>query len=140
MQTRDLDIVLMIEKSICDIPWTRGNFQDCLDSNYQCHIMSCQGEHVGHSVLSAAVGEAHLLNISIRGDFQGRGLGRTLLRYMLQKAMELEAQTVFLEVRDSNDTAQALYLSEGFNEVGRRSGYYPTHQGREDAIIMAMEL
>ena len=50
------------------------------------------------------------------------------------------AQRVFLEVRPSNPNAIALYHDEGFNEIGRRPRYYPAHEGREDAIVMAKEL
>ena len=49
-------------------------------------------------------------------------------------------QRVFLEVRPSNPQAIVLYHSEGFNEIGRRPRYYPAMQGREDALVMAMEL
>lgn len=140
MSTTDLDSVLAIEKAICEVPWTRRNFQDCLDSDNQCWKMLIDGQHAGHSVMSEVAGEAELLNISVDSKYQGLGLGRELLRYMLSKAAELNAQAVFLEVRESNSVAQSLYLSEGFNEVGLRAAYYPAAKGREDAVIMALEL
>lgn len=140
MKAADLDSVLVIEQSICEVPWTRRNFQDCLDSDKHCWLMLIEGQHAGHSVMSEVAGEAELLNISIASNYQGLGLGRELLQYMLSKAAELKAQSVFLEVRESNNVAQSLYLSEGFNEVGLRAAYYPTRKGREDAIIMALEL
>ena len=102
--------------------------------------MLIKGQHAGHSVLSEVAGEAELLNISVDSKYQGMGLGRELLRYMLRKAAELNAQRVFLEVRESNSVAQSLYSSEGFNEVGLRAAYYPAAKGREDAVIMALEL
>jgi ribosomal-protein-alanine N-acetyltransferase len=49
------------------------------------------------------------------------------------------AERVFLEVRPSNPNAQTLYESMGFREIGRRPRYYPAHNGREDAIVMALE-
>jgi [ribosomal protein S18]-alanine N-acetyltransferase len=140
LSSQDLDSVLEIEMALCEVPWTRGNFQGCLDSEHQCWLMLNEGQHVGHSVLSVVSGEAEILNISIAVGYQGRGLGRVLLRYMLSKAENLNVQAVFLEVRASNEVAQSLYLSEGFNEVGLRPAYYPAAGGREDAIIMAMEL
>ena len=140
MEATDLDKVLETEQQVNEIPWTRRNFQDSLDSDYECWVMYDNVQHIGHSVLSAAVGEAHLLIISVHADYQGKGLGRILLRTMLNRAVELKAQTIFLEVRESNRVAQQLYLSEGFNEVGRRNNYYPARKGREDAVIMAMEL
>lgn len=140
MCATDLDSVLAIEKAICETPWTRRNFQDCLNADNYCLVMSVDGEHAGHSVMTEVAGEAELLNISVDHKYQGLGLGRELLRYMLNKAAELNAQTVFLEVRESNRVAQSLYLSEGFNEVGLRAAYYPAKKGREDAVIMAFEL
>ncbi|MEH6357340.1 MAG: ribosomal protein S18-alanine N-acetyltransferase [Pseudomonadales bacterium] len=140
MCAADLDSVLTIEKAICEVPWSRRNFQDCLDSDNECWIMSVDGQHAGHSVMSEVAGEAELLNISVDSKYQGLGLGRELLRYMLNKAAELNTQAVFLEVRESNSVAQSLYLSEGFNEVGLRAAYYPAAKGREDAVIMALEL
>ena len=62
------------------------------------------------------------------------------MRALLQLARGRGVQRVFLEVRPSNPTAIALYHAEGFNEIGRRPRYYPAKQGREDAIVMAMEL
>jgi [ribosomal protein S18]-alanine N-acetyltransferase len=59
---------------------------------------------------------------------------------LLHLARGRGAQRLFLEVRPSNPGAIALYESEGFNEIGRRPRYYPAHDGREDAIVMAMEL
>src|SRR5690606_10004315 len=70
----------------------------------------------------------------------GQGLGRWLLRSLLEIARRDGAERMFLEVRPSNPHAVALYEDEGFNEIGRRPRYYPTHGGREDAIVMAREL
>ena len=91
-------------------------------------------------MLSVAVGEAHVLNICIDPDLQGTGHGRRLLRSLLKLARGHGAERVFLEVRPSNPNAIALYHDEGFNEIGRRPRYYPAKQGREDAIVMAIEL
>ena len=55
-------------------------------------------------------------------------------------ARDQRSQRVFLEVRPSNPGAIALYHSEGFNEIGRRPRYYPARDGREDALVMAIEL
>ena len=59
---------------------------------------------------------------------------------MIDLARWHRAERIFLEVRPSNPPAIALYQSEGFNEVGRRPRYYPAASGREDALVMAMEL
>ena len=64
-------------------------------------------------------------------------MGRKVLHFLLDMAKERGADTLFLEVRDSNKSAIALYLDEGFNQIGVRNDYYPTDKGREDALIMA---
>ena len=71
---------------------------------------------------------------------QGRGHGRHLVQRLIDLARWHRAERLFLEVRPSNPVAQVLYESLGFNEIGRRPRYYPAKNGREDAIVMAMEL
>ena len=98
------------------------------------------GEAIGYAVLSIAAAEAHILNLCTAPEVQGRGHGRHLLRALLELARGRGVQRVFLEVRPSNVHAITLYDSEGFNEIGRRPRYYPAVGGREDAIVMAIEL
>uniref|UniRef100_UPI0034E37D8E ribosomal protein S18-alanine N-acetyltransferase n=1 Tax=Escherichia coli TaxID=562 RepID=UPI0034E37D8E len=113
---------------------------DCLRAGYPGLAMERDGQLIGYGVLSIAADEAHVLNICIDPLAQSRGLGRQLLRALVQLAADRGAQRVFLEVRPSNTPALALYHSEGFNEIGRRPRYYPAAQGREDAVVMAIEL
>ena len=91
-------------------------------------------------VISVAADEGHILNVCVAPERQGRGHGRRLLRALVDYARDCGAARVFLEVRPSNPHAIALYHDEGFNEIGRRPRYYPSHDGREDALVMAMEL
>lgn len=140
MQDGDLDAVLAIEQRAYRFPWTRGIFRDCLAAAYPAWVLHEHGLIVGYAVVSIAADEAHILNICVAPERQGRGHGRVLLRMLVKLAMDLGAARVFLEVRPSNPTAIALYHSEGFNEIGRRPRYYPSVGGREDALVMAMEL
>ena len=77
---------------------------------------------------------------TVAPEEQGGGLGRRLMRRLIDLARWHRAERVFLEVRPSNPRAIALYDQLGFNEIGRRPNYYPAKRGREDAIVMAMEL
>lgn len=140
MLNGDLSAVAGIERSAYTHPWSEGILRDCLKVGYNCWVCQLGVELVGHAVMSVAVGEAHLLNLCIGPDWQGRGLGRRMLRRMLRVAGEQDADTLFLEVRESNLGARGLYESEGFNEIGRRRDYYPTFTGREDAIVYAKAL
>ena len=140
LRESDLAEVMAIEVRGYPFPWTRGIFIDCLRAGYPGLAMERDGQLVGYGVLSIAADEAHVLNICIDPLAQSRGLGRQLLRALVQLAADRGAQRVFLEVRPSNTPALALYHSEGFNEIGRRPRYYPAAQGREDAVVMAIEL
>ena len=86
-----------------------------------------------------AVGEAHILNISVHQKEQSQGIGRRMLEQLIDTARG-KAETIFLEVRPSNVGAIALYEKMGFNEIGIRKGYYPAQNGREDAIMLALEI
>ena len=73
-------------------------------------------------------------------EVQGEGHGRRLMRRLMDLARWHGAERIFLEVRPSNPRAMQLYHTLGFNEIGRRPKYYPAKNGREDAIVMALEL
>jgi ribosomal-protein-alanine N-acetyltransferase len=140
MRAGDLDRVLENETRSYAYPWTRGVFNDCLKSRHECWIAERDDMLVGHSVLSVAANEAHLLNVCVRRDQQGQGLGRQIVVHMLTRASECGASVVYLEVRPSNRVAGALYLSLGFREIGRRKEYYPAQMGSEDAVVLALTL
>jgi [ribosomal protein S18]-alanine N-acetyltransferase len=136
----DLDRVMEVERRAYPFPWTRGIFRDCLQAGYPGLVLEQDGAIVGYGVVSLAADEAHILNVCVDPQQQSRGHGRRLLRALVKLACDRGAHRVFLEVRPSNVNAIALYHSEGFNEIGRRPRYYPAQQGREDALVMAIEL
>lgn len=140
MREIDLDAVMAVEVNAYPFPWTRGIFRDCLEAGYAMWLQERQGSLVGYGVLSIAADEAHILNLCTAPGNEGQGLGQRMLQVLLKAARGHGAQRVFLEVRPSNTRAIELYEHSGFNEIGRRPRYYPTHTGREDAIVMAMEL
>lgn len=140
MREQDVRTVLEIEKRAYQYHWTEGIFRDCLRVGYGCWVMELAGGIAGYGVLSLVVGEAHLLNICVAPEWQGKGYGGQLLGHFLTLARERNASQMLLEVRPSNDAALALYRKRGFNEVGLRKSYYPGEKGREDALILAMEL
>jgi len=140
MIAEDLDQVMAIENEVYAQPWTRGNFHDSLVAGYHCRIMEFCGEIVGYSVVSVGAGEAHLLNLSIAAQWQRRGLGREMLRFMIGLAREVFVHKIYLEVRPSNLAGRALYAGADFSEVATRRRYYPGPGGGEDAVIMELVL
>jgi ribosomal-protein-alanine N-acetyltransferase len=146
MQEADLADVLEVERRGYSSPWSEGIFRDCLRVRYCCLVAEHAGERqlIAHGVMSVAAGECHVLNLCVHPDFQGRGIGRLMLRRLLALGRRQDADTAFLEVRASNRAAIALYRREGFDEIGVRSGYYPAVGGgpdeRENALMMARAL
>jgi len=140
MLEQDLGEVIAIERAIYTHPWTRGNFADSLRAGYECRTYRLNGELIGYFVLMVAVGEAHLLNLSVATPHQRRGYGSALLDEATRLARSLGAANVFLEVRPSNRAAQELYFRYGFRKVAVRRSYYPAHSGREDALVLSLAL
>lgn len=136
----DLDSIIAIEESVYPFPWTRGIFEDCLNIGYLCWLFEVNEKIVAYAVMSVAVGEAHLLTIVVPTDEQGKGYGKKILNEMIRHAANDNASTMYLEVRISNKAAIQLYHQRGFNELGIRNNYYPADNGREDALILALDL
>lgn len=140
MTEADLESVLANEKAVHPDPWSRSLFEASLEHGHYCYVLERRGDLWGHAVLDVAAGEAELLNLCIHPAYWGQGLGRALLRYLLNLAQDAGAEDVFLEVRSSNNRAIRLYEGEGFTQVGTRPDYYAGPQGPEDAIVMARSL
>jgi len=140
MRLDQLPEIMCIERSAYPFPWRQSMFESSLASRDECRVMISDGKILGYSVVSYVLDEAHLLNLCISPDYSGQGLGRFLLRSMIQSALGKKCMMFFLEVRVSNVSAINLYFSEGFNEVGIRPNYYPADGGREDAMLMTLDL
>jgi ribosomal-protein-alanine N-acetyltransferase len=137
---RDLEAVAAIERELYEFPWTLGNFRDSLAAGYSCWGVHSERGLIGYAVMTLGANEAHLLNLSIAGPCQRRGLGAMLLEQLLGAAQAYGADVLFLEVRPSNAAARALYRRRGFRQAGVRKGYYPARKGREDALLLSLAL
>lgn len=140
MNSHDLDEIMAIENAVYPFPWTRGNFADSISAGYSAWVCRIGGELVGYAVVMLALDEAHLLNISVDARRQGMGFGARLLRHAMAVARDRGANTLLLEVRPSNTRALELYEHFGFVRIGVRKGYYPAHEGREDAHVLTHSL
>jgi ribosomal-protein-alanine N-acetyltransferase len=140
MHDADLAAVAALERSSYLFPWTEGIFRDCVRVGYVCRVMEIAGAVIGYGVLSAGAGEAHILNVCIAGEYRCRGFGRHMLLHLIEQAREFGVREAFLEVRPSNTTAIRLYQSMGFEQIGVRRGYYQALAGREDAVVLKLDL
>jgi ribosomal-protein-alanine N-acetyltransferase len=136
----DLEAVEAIERDIYEFPWTLGNFRDSLAAGYSCWALHGADGVMGYAVMMLGAEEAHLLNLSIAAACRRRGLASRLLEHLMEVAREYGARLMFLEVRPTNGAARRLYAGYGFQQVGTRRGYYPAHDGREDALLLTLAL
>lgn len=136
MSEADIPAVILVENQVYEFPWTDKNFLDSLRAGYSMHCMWLDDSLVGYIVMMSVVDEFHLLNLSVRADFQGRGHGKHLLQWGMGQAKLNDATGMLLEVRPSNAAARNLYEQLGFKLIGTRKNYYPSASGREDALVM----
>ncbi|HHJ13553.1 MAG TPA: ribosomal-protein-alanine N-acetyltransferase [Gammaproteobacteria bacterium] len=140
MTVADLERVMEVELLAYEFPWSEGIFRDCLRVGYCSWLLQCDDELIAYGVMSVAAGEAHILNLTVHPHWQGRGIGGRMMRHFMQLARRHGAGVLMLEVRPSNEAAVRLYRKLGFNETGTRPNYYPARNGREDALLFALQL
>jgi [ribosomal protein S18]-alanine N-acetyltransferase len=136
MEARDLPEVDRIQAVSPEAShWKPEDYLEC-----ESLVAECEGRVAGFAVARLLPpDEVEILNVATPVEVRRRGIGRALL----QALIKLPGQVLFLEVRESNVAARALYESAGFAELGRRKGYYPgldfSTGSREDAVVMKMQ-
>ncbi len=136
MHELDVPVVVAVERSAYQFPWSEGIFRDCLRVGYVCRVIEVGTDIAGYGIMSMGAGEAHVLNVCVREEYRNRGLARRVLLYLIDRASNAGMYEAFLEVRPSNTAAARLYDSLGFEQVGVRRGYYQATNGREDAAVL----
>jgi len=102
-------------------------------------LVRCERTGVIAGFVVARCGEEwEIENVVVKPELRRQGIGRELIREVIRQARERGAKDVFLEVRESNAAARALYAELGFNEQGRRRGYYQNPE--EDAVVLRLRL
>jgi ribosomal-protein-alanine N-acetyltransferase len=136
----DLEAVIRIETNCYPFPWTEGIFKGCLRAGYACFGLHLGENLAGYSISNWGAGESHLLNLCIHPRWQKQGFGKMMLDHSIGHARSLDCHVMFLEVRPSNVDASRLYRQRGFEEIGTRPAYYQAEGGREDALVMRLDL
>lgn len=140
LNTTDLSRAWEIEKRAHAFPWSETTFASNQGERYLNYQLITEGKMVAFAITQVVLDEATLFNIAVDPAFQRRGVGRELLEHLIDELEKRGVVTLWLEVRASNAAAIALYEHLGFNEATIRRNYYPTADGREDAIIMALPI
>lgn len=140
MTPADLEAVADLTHRADPFGWTLRNFSDAHASGNTLTVLTVDGVTSGIAAVMHVLDESELLEIAVQPAMQGRGYGKALLAQAIELARRNGAVRMFLEVRESNARARKMYTSFGFEETGRRKNYYPTENGREDAILMTAQL
>ena len=135
MLLADVPRVARIEALVQTHPWTLKQFEEAVEC-YQATVIEDQEQVVGFCILQPVVDEANLLLMAIDPVVQGQGFGYQLLQHSIELLKNNPVQ-IFLEVRESNLAAIALYQKADFHQIDLRRNYYPKAEGgKEHAVIM----
>ena len=136
MTLEDVPSVIDLDQKSFSLPWPERSFRFELSANpaSRCWVAELDGKIVGMIVVWLIIDEAHVATIATHPDFRRRGIGTKLLSHTLRLMMEEGARSSFLEVRESNFSAQEMYRKFGYEASGRRPRYYKDNN--EDAILM----
>jgi [ribosomal protein S18]-alanine N-acetyltransferase len=143
MQEADLSEVVDLVQGASDFAWSLQSIRQSLLSNNDNSFVLCSMgglDILAYAVIHKVLDESHLLNIVIKKEEQGRGLGAYFLKQLIKTEKDQNQHSLLLEVRASNVIAIKLYESIGFQLDGTRKDYYPRASGREDARLYSLSL
>jgi ribosomal-protein-alanine N-acetyltransferase len=139
MRPADLTEVMLIERRSFSAPWEESTFRGLMRRpSASLLVAEDGGEVAGFSVMWFAADEGQLGDIAVLPELRGQGIGRLLLAESIAIAATRGTRSLYLEVRETNDGARALYEAVGFSKVGVRKQYYT--EPVEDAIVMRLDL
>ena len=140
MTEADVPAVSRIDQMSFSLPWPEHSFHYEVSENRvaRCLVAETEDKRIAAMIVSwIIVDEMHIATIATHPDFRRQGIGRQLLTQALLDGREAGARLAFLEVRDGNEAAQAMYREFGFRITGKRARYY--RDNGEDAILMTLE-
>lgn len=115
-------------------PWSPASFTTLLADPQVILLGDPQAQ--GFVLVRCVAGEAEVMTLAVDPDHRRRGVARTLIRQAGERAAARGAETLFLEVAETNHPARALYAASGFTEAGRRPGYYRGPDGHRIAALI----
>jgi ribosomal-protein-alanine N-acetyltransferase len=136
MTETDLRPVLRIEAQSFNTAWPPNAFVNEISQNKLAHyyVGRINGEIVAYGGVWVILEDSHITTIAVSPELRGRRYGEQMLVHLIDQAVTRGASWLTLEVRESNDVAQALYKKYGFTTVSTRRGYYSDNN--ENALVM----
>ena len=148
-RTDDISALVALDAMVSASPWQAVHFASaCREGEVGAGtrakefalLAEVEGVGAGFAVISVVLDEASLLNVAVQPSLQRCGIALALLRAALAAIRESGGKRCLLEVRESNRAARRLYEKCGFRVDGIRRNYYPAPSGREDALLMSLQL
>lgn len=137
--TADTPRLAALERQCFTDPWSAQGLREMLESPHVLTLIAeLDGVIVGYAMARAAADTGEILNLAVDPEQRRAGLGTALIDAILAGLVARNVAEVYLEVRESNQAARALYLGRGFAVAGMRRAYYryPT----EDALVLRLPL
>ena len=138
MLETDIDAVHEIEVQSITPPWTKQGFADALKNENACFYVAETDGVVGYCGLYFAADEGEITNVAVSSAWRKKGIADQILKAVISDGKDKNLTQIFLEVRQSNISAQKLYEKHGFASVGVRKNFY--RDPKEDAIVMMCSL
>jgi ribosomal-protein-alanine N-acetyltransferase len=137
MTEDDMETVAKLEQQLFSDAWSVSMLKDCFTySQYWCLVALEDEEIKGYLITQIVCGEGELHRIGVRPDARRRGIADALMEQLNNKGKKDQLYQWFLEVRESNESAIALYKKWGFERLDLRKNYY--HNPTENALIMKL--
>lgn len=138
MNASHIAAIAQLETACFSDPWSEASVASELDNRLSRWIVAMDGENlVGYVGSQTVLGESDMMNIAVAPNARRKGVAQGLIAALIQTLTEMDCRSLTLEVRASNEPAQALYRKLGFRQVGCRRNYY--RNPREDALILRKE-
>ena len=138
--TGDIETIIKIEEQRFPHPWGKKFFSDEITHDISYFYVAEDipaSQLAGYIIFWIIAEEMELHKIAVSEAYQGRGIGKELMRFMLDTAAQKKVEKIFLEVRKSNTAAVRLYESFHFKLTGTRKNYYSDPE--EDALIYCLD-
>ncbi len=136
MTADDVADVAAIEQQIFSLPWSEKSFLDACTTQENVYLVCRMNGHIaGYCGMWTVLGEGNITNVAVAPEYRRQGIAKALLQELESCAKEKSVTVFFLEVRESNTGAIALYEQLGFSNIGKRKRFY--ERPVEDAIVMS---
>ena len=144
LKVQDCDAMARLHDESFSRPWNDGEFRSLLSQppvfGFIARPQGMSDRPAGFILSRLAAGEAEILTVAVARSARRAGIGHRLVSAVLRKLHQVRAETIFLEVDESNSPAIGLYKGFGFAEVARRPSYYDTPSGKSAALVMRLDL